>query len=43
MAYYEQMANSIDGSEQSNSYTAQKPNVTDARINALKTNTMKTF
>lgn len=36
MAYYEQMANSIDGSEQSNSYTAQKPNVTDARINALK-------
>ena len=36
MAYYERMANSIDGSEQSNSYTAQKPNVTDARINALK-------
>lgn len=36
MAYYEQMANSIDGSEQSNSYTAQKPNLTDARINALK-------
>lgn len=36
IAYYEQMANSIDGSEQSNSYTAQKPNVTDARINALK-------
>lgn len=36
MAYYEQMANSIDGSEQSNSYTAQKPNVSDARINALK-------
>lgn len=36
MAYYEQMANSIDGSEQSNSYTAQKLNVTDARINALK-------
>ena len=36
MAYYEQMANSIDGSEQSNSYTAQKPKVTDARINALK-------
>ena len=36
MAYYEQMANSIDGSEQPNSYTAQKPNVTDARINALK-------